>query len=72
MFKMAGGKDKETALSRWQAIIPTVSSKSSIPRVSILTSGKQTGFAGTNKNSLPCSHRLPTHFLTQVWQKELR
>jgi hypothetical protein len=46
MFKMAGGKDKETALSRWQAIIPTVKSKSSIPRVSILTSGKQTGFAG--------------------------
>jgi len=51
MFKMAGGKDKETALSRWQAIIPTVHSKSSVPRVSILTSGKQTGFAGNQEEN---------------------
>ena len=53
MFKIAGGKkEKETPFNKWKMIIPAAKQaanpdEAAEPKPSVLTTGKQTGFAGT-------------------------
>ena len=53
MFKIAGGKkEKETPFTKWSSLIPQAKAAANPeapapePKPSVLTTGKQTGFAG--------------------------